>query len=334
MPDQSLSLEPILRAATGYWATSAIRAGLRFRIFTHVAAGVNDLSGLSEVAGIAPRGARALLDALTGLQLLQVEDRRYTNSAVAERFLVEDSPTYLGTMVLFITRDMAEWEGFGDAVQSGTSVKRLHSIPDHPYWDGLVRGIAPLAVPVAEFASRLLGIADKGAIDILDIGGGAGAYSGVFLRDNPHARSTQIDWNNVNAVATEFVATFGVEADRFRTVGGDFREVEYGESCVDVIVYSQMAHGFDPPDNIEAFHKMRRALRPGGVLVISEYLVNDDGSAHPWVLLFSANILFHSPHGAGFREDEYRAWLAEAGFHDVERVETPLPATLLIARLA
>jgi ubiquinone/menaquinone biosynthesis C-methylase UbiE len=93
-----------------------------------------------------------------------------------------------------------------------------------------------------------------------------------------------------------------------------------------------MAHGVSPEQNIEALSKLRRALKPDGVLVINEFVVNDDGTAHPFILMFSCNILFHSSTGRGWRAADYRRWLEQTGFEDIAFEPTDTPATLIYAR--
>ena len=331
MPGSPPSLEPIVRAASAYWATGAIRAALVHDVFSHLEAGVNTPEALARAASVSLRGARGLLDALTGLGLTKVESRRYTATDSARVYLTPSSPLFVGDFVQFVTGHMARFADFPEAVRTGEGLLDLHGVPDHPYWEQLVRGIEVLATPIARLAAQHLSIAEAGPIRVRDIGGGRGMFAAEFLAVNPAASAVQIDWANVNALARDFVTSRGV-GDRFETRDGHFLELDYGEAEYDVIVYSQMAHGFTPAENREAFAKIHRALKPGGTLLINEYLLEEDGTAHPWVLLFSTNILFHSPKGIGWRIDEYESWLKEAGFTSFERVETPLPATLVLAR--
>jgi hypothetical protein len=43
-------------------------------------------------------------------------------------------------------------------------------------------------------------------------------------------------------------------------------------------------------------------------------------------------MLLQTKHGASWREEDYRAWLGEAGFDEVTFQPTPSPATLVFAR--
>jgi hypothetical protein len=80
------------------------------------------------------------------------------------------------------------------------------------------------------------------------------------------------------------------------------------------------------------FRKFRRALEPGGTLVINDFVVNDDRSGPRFPLIFNSMMLLQTTHGATWREADYRKWLNEAGFAEVTFQPTPSPATLVFAR--
>lgn len=325
------SLEPILRAVTGYWATSVIGAAVKFSVFDHLEKGAMSIEDTSRTTGLSERTTRALLDALTGLGLLTVDQCEYRNTASASMFLVKGKESYVGEFVMLNLETMPKWQGFADAVQSNNSVMSLQGVPEHPYWNRLVNAVSTLSAPAAQAAASYLGIKAAGPLRILDVGGGTGVFSEVFLRENAEIQATQIDWANVNQIARTILTKRGI-GSRFETIDGDMFSVTLAEKAYDLIVYSHMAHAFTPDENLSMFRKFRRTLRTGGTLILNEYLVNDDGSGHPFVLLFSANIVFHSTNGSGWRENEYRTWLGETGFHEIHIQPTATPATLIYAR--
>jgi hypothetical protein len=140
-----------------------------------------------------------------------------------------------------------------------------------------------------------------------------------------------LDWPNVNAIARDFVGRFGV-ADRFRTIDGDFHTSDFGAAKYDFAIYSHIAHQEAPADNIGIFRKLRKAVKPGGTLVINDFVLNDDRTGHPFAMMFSAQMLVVTKEGAAYRESDYRSWLKEAGFGSVELVRTPTPATVVLAK--
>jgi 16S rRNA G1207 methylase RsmC len=186
-------------------------------------------------------------------------------------------------------------------------------------------------VPVAEVAAGVLRLAGAGEVSILDIGGGSGVYSATWLKINPAARSTQLDWAPINAIARRLLAERGV-ADRFTCIDGDLHSTDLGTAAHDIVVYSNIAHQEGPEDNLAIFAKIRGALKAGGTLVISDYIVEDDRSGPPYPLMFTAEMLVKSKHGATWRRADYQAWLAKAGFEDVTFQATASPATLVFAR--
>jgi ubiquinone/menaquinone biosynthesis C-methylase UbiE len=135
----------------------------------------------------------------------------------------------------------------------------------------------------------------------------------------------------VNAIGREFVARFGV-GDRFKTIDGDFHSTDFGAARYDFVIYSHLAHQETPADNIIAFRKFRKALKPGGTLVVNDFVLNDDRTGHPFAMMFASQMLVVTKGGFTYRQADYRSWLSEAGFASVEIMTTPTPATVLLAR--
>jgi SAM-dependent methyltransferase len=148
---------------------------------------------------------------------------------------------------------------------------------------------------------------------------------------NPQCRFTQLDWGNVNRIARDFTAKAGI-GDRFETVDDDFHTANFGSASYDFAIYSNIAHQESPRDNVAVFAKFRKALKPGGALVISDFVLEDDRTGHPFALIFTSTMLLDSKEGSVWRKCDYDAWLREAGFSSVTFEPTPMPSTLVIAR--
>jgi SAM-dependent methyltransferase len=324
--------ERIMQLATGGWATGILGAAASHSLFTHLEAGADTADKLAAQAGISERGAQTLLDGLVGLGLVELRDGNYRNTSEAATFLVEGRPACLSGFAKVMLAEMDNWVALPEAARTGAPVTDATTdLADNPLWEKLVPAIAPQSVPVAMIAADLLRLADAGEISILDVGGGSGIYSAIWLGLNPAARSTQLDWGPVNAIASRLVAERGA-ADRFACIDGDFHTTDFGAAAYDVAVYSHIAHQEAPEDNVAIFAKFRRALKLGGTLVISDFVVDDDRSGPPFPLIFASEMLLNSKQGGTWRRADYRAWLAEAGFEDVSFHPTPSPATLVLAR--
>ncbi|GAA4444318.1 methyltransferase [Phytohabitans houttuyneae] len=332
MTADELAPDRIMRLINGYWATGILGAAASHALFTHLEAGARDADQLAERAGISARGAQTLLDGLVSLGLVEVGDGGYRNTIEAATFLVEGKPTCLSSFAQLKLAHMGAVSTLPETVRvGGPLTDATVEVADNPHWEKLVQAIAAQSVPVATTAAELLRVAEAGEISILDVGGGSGIYSATWLSLNPAARATQLDWGPINAIARRLVAERGV-GDRFTCVDGDFHTTDFGTAVHDIAVYSHIAHQEGPQDNIALLAKIRGALKPGGTLVICDFVVDDDRSGPPFALLFAAEMLLKSRQGTTWRQADYHAWLTKAGFDDISFHPTPSPATVILAR--
>jgi len=323
--------EKVMQIITGGWATSILGAAAQHGIFTALEGNPATAENVAKKTGISLRGAQALLDGLTGLGLLTLSEGKYQNSADASAFLVKGKPSYFGGMAEVFLHDFPTWQNLPTAAKTGLpSAQNTSEVADNPFWHALVPAIASLSFPVAQMAAERLGIAKAGAVTWLDVGGGSGVWSAVWLGANKQAIGTQLDWPNVNKIGREFVANFRV-ADRFQTIDGDFHTTDFGSAKYDFAIYAHIAHMEAPADNLATFRKFRKAIKPGGTLVVNDFVLNDDRTGHPFALLFASQMLVVTQSGFTYRQSDYRKWLGEAGFKSVDIVPTPTASTLVFA---
>jgi len=322
----------IFQISSGHWATALLGAGVVHRIFTHIERGADTLESIASEAAIAPRGALALLDGLVGLGLLTRCGGHYKNTPEASRYLVEGQPESMVGWATMQLREMAGWSHLPESVRTGAPAPGHDASASDPemFWRELVTAIVPSTLPVAQIAAARLDLASRGPVEILDMGGGSGVYSMVLLGASPEATATQADFPAVNRIARELLERAGL-AERFRTLDGNFHETDLGACGFDLVIFSNIAHAEPPEGNRSLLRRARAALRPGGTVLIADYILADDRSGNPASLMFHANMLLGTPRGAVYREADYRAWLAEAGFSRVELVPTRTSTTLLFA---
>lgn len=325
------SPERIMQIATGNWAQSILAASAIHSIFDHLEAGAETPEQVAKGADLSRRGTQALLDGLVGLGLVESRDGLYHNTPEASAFLVEGRPGYLGGFAKVVFAGQPNRADLPEVARTGVPVtSEPADLPENPFWEQLVPAIAPLSVPSALAAAEHLGLAKAGPVSILDVGGGSGIYSSIWLGMNAQARSTQIDWANVNRIATRLVGERGV-GDRFHTIDGDFHTTDFGTDVYDVAVLSHIAHQESPADNRALFGKFRQALKQGGTLVVNDFVVEDDRSGPSFPLIFHTTMLLQTSQGSTWTRSDYRTWLTAAGFTDITFQPTPSPATLVFA---
>jgi ubiquinone/menaquinone biosynthesis C-methylase UbiE len=320
-----------MQLITGGWATAALGSAARHGICAALESGPDTAEGVARKTGVSARGAQAILDGLTGFGLLSLANGRYANTPESAAFLVKGKPSYLGGMAEVMCDAMTDWAKLPESVKTGEpKASSTTDMADNEFWHKLVPAIAALSFPVAQMAAERLGLAKAGAVKWLDVGGGSGVWSAVWLGMNKEATGVQLDWPNVNRIARGFVGNFGV-VDRFQTIDGDFHTTEFGSAQYDYAIYGHIAHQESPAQNVAIFRRFRDALKPGGTLVVNDFILNDDRTGHPFAMLFASQMLLATKEGFTWRQSDYRQWLSEAGFKKVDIVPTPTPATLVFA---
>ena len=116
-------------------------------------------------------------------------------------------------------------------------------------------------------------------------------------------------------------------ADRCEVVGGDFLEAvpEGG----DVYIVSHCIHNWDESSCVRILANCRRAMPPGGRLLIVEAVVSAGDEPDPAKILDLQMLLV--PGGEERSEDEYRVLLEKAGFQLTRVVPTRTSASIIEA---
>ena len=283
MANDEPSLELLWGTFTGYQRTFALKAAVELDVFTAIAAGATTIAALAERTHAAPRGLRALLNHLVMDGFLTREGDRYGLTATTAAFLDRASPAYLGSGITFVTSPMLvdAFTRLTDAVRrGGTAVPDGGTLaPEHPVWVEFARAMAPLAGMTAVLLANHLDAEHAPAWKILDVAAGHGLFGITLARMNPRATVVALDWRNVLTVAEEHARAAGVQA-RFRTLPGSAFDVAWGDGY-DVVLLPNFLHHFDVPTCEQILSKAHAALRPGGRVVVVEFVPDPDRSGPP-----------------------------------------------------
>ncbi|HEX8791459.1 MAG TPA: methyltransferase [Polyangiaceae bacterium] len=308
----------------------ALVTGIELHLFEHLAKGPATAAELATRAGVSERGAQALLDTFLAVGLVELEAGRYRNGTGADAMLVPGKPFYIGDEHGPMLRQQVQWLArLGDAVRTGKPVVAIDDPSVLEFWTHLTPMIGRMNRPIAAQAVQELGLAE-GAPSLLDVGGGMAVYSLAVLEANPRARATQADWPHINASARAVVEKAGHGA-RFETLDGDFRRTDLGQGRFDVAVLSNIMHQESPASNRELLGRLHRAVRPGGHLVVAEFVVEDGRVGPAMPLLFNLNMLALADGGKSYERRELTALVTEAGFAAPRFVPAGPVATLVIA---
>jgi hypothetical protein len=104
-----------------------------------------------------------------------------------------------------------------------------------------------------------------------------------------------------------------------------------GSDRFDLVILGHIIHGQGVEAGRKLIGRAYRALRDRGLLLISEFVPNDDRSGPEVPLLFGLNMLLNTPQGDVFTMREYREWLREAGFAKITKMRAPAISPLILA---
>ncbi len=289
------------------------------------------VDAMAEKTGSSRRGCQAVADGMVAMKLWRVSDGVYENTGLASKWLVADAPDFVGPEHPDLFRAwLPRLAHVTEAVRSGAPRFALDSPETLEFWKILTPSHARTGSTVVATAIEALGLSE-GSPHVLDIGGGArGVYARGILGANALARVTQVDWPHINAAAREAVAGEGL-GDRFDTIDGDFGSVEFGAESYDLVILSHIMHQESPTSNERLLTKAAAALKPGGRVLIVDWVVEDGRAGPAASLLFNTTMLLLSPGGKSYEKSEIGALLLEVGFGDPTFTTTADFATLACA---
>jgi hypothetical protein len=139
---------------------------------------------------------------------------------------------------------------------------------------------------------------------LLDLGGGAGAYTAAFLGAHPGERATLADTPGVLALA---------RVPEAEILPLDLLNIPSYPGGQGTVLLANVLHLFDRDDCRRILEKAVRALRPGGLLVVKDLLVQPDRSGPAEGVLFALNMALFTARGDVHDPPTLAAWLLEAG---------------------
>ena len=171
----------------------------------------------------------------------------------------------------------------------------------------LAMGIAP------QLASQIdLG----GRSKLLDLGGGPGTYAIHFCQANPGLSAVVFDRSTTEPFARKTIARFGL-SERIDFAAGDFNIDPISGGPYDVAWLSHILHSNSPEECQRLIHKTVEAMKPGGLVLIHEFILEDTKDAPEFAALFSINMLINNPGGRSYSEGELKEMLINAGVKDI-----------------
>ena len=329
---KAVSPERIQQFGWGFAPPLLLEAGVRCRVFDLLDAGPKTVAQMAAETGASPRGLRALMNALVGLELLAKQGDAYGLTPESAAYLVSTKPAFLGGMTRHLSNHLIpHWLHLTESVRTGKppiSVNR--ETTGGEFFREFVEDLFANNYATAKaLAEHLLAKEPAGPYRVLDLAAGSGVWSIALAEKSPLVRVTVVDWPAVIPVCQKVTARRGV-GDRYEYRPGDLLEVDFGAGY-QAATLGHILHSEGEKRSRALLKKVFAALAPGGVIAIAEMVPNEDRTGPAMPLIFAVNMLVHTDEGDTFTFGEMSAWLREAGFVNPRRLDTPGPSPLILA---
>jgi len=273
---------------------------------------------------LVPERAEKVLIVLAAMGLAARDGEAWCLTPKAEATLLPQAPLYQGNILAHYAQVGAFWADL-EAVLRGEGGGWVYTPDGHDrmrsYRD-FVLGIHNLAM-----AGRAAAFCDRvdlsGRRTLVDVGGGPASYAMALCERYPDLSATVLDVPEAVEIARGLIGQFGM-ADRVRAEVGDWNDVAFGTN-VDAILMSNVLHG--PGRGAEMrLAKAHRALAPGGVLLVQDFVMNPDRTGPLVPAVFNLMV-------GAYSVTELRDRLLAAGFAEpgVQTMPEPFESTVLTA---
>ena len=164
---------------------------------------------------------------------------------------------------------------------------------------------------------------------ILDIGGGSGIYSAIFLKNNLSLYASIFEKPPVDKVANYSINKFNI-ADRIDIIAGDMFKDDFPLDH-DIHLLSHVLHDWDLNEVKTIVKKSFQSLSSRGIIVIHDAHINETKTGPLSVAEYSVLLMFLSE-GKCYSIKEMKDLLQETGFESIEYKSTILNRSVIIGK--
>ncbi len=320
MPEPIADVRQISKLAYGFMASKALFAALNLELFGHVSRGARTVAALSDATGVPVHRLETLVAALVSTGVLVRFGNGIGNAPATETYLVPEAPAYFGDYYrLQIGGQIYGMFEHLDAGMRGDTEHLAHQnvsawFSDPGHAEDFSRAQHAGSMGPAIMLSKKLDL--PGAERLLDVAGGTGAYSIAFCQRHPHLSATILDFPNVIEVASGYVGEAGM-TDRIALVGGDVRETTWPDGQ-DVVLMSYLLSAVNGADIEPLLARAHAALKPGGLLILHDFMLDETRSGPSSAALFFLSYLTSQPDTISFSPGELAPMVRNVGFAEIE----------------
>jgi len=325
--------ERIMQFAWGYAAPLVLEAAIRHRVFDLLDSGPKSLEEMQAATGASARGLAAIANMLVGMNFLaKDEGGQYSLTPESAAFLVRSKPSFMGGLILHTSgQTLPKWLKLNEVVESGKPAALVNQEDEGgTFFEQFVVDIFPTSYPSAKVLAGSFDLSSAtDPISVLDLAAGSGVWGIALAQCSPQVHVTAVDWPVVLPVTEKTVAKFGLSG-QFTFSAGDLLSADFGTGH-NIATLGHILHSEGEARSRTLLAKTFDAMASGGTIAIAEFLVNKDRTGPLNALIFAVNMLVHTEHGDTWSFEEISSWLADAGFVNPRKLDSPGPSPLILA---
>lgn len=323
--------ETINRIADGAYPALALLAGMRLDLFTPLEHGPMTAEEIAQVIGVGSAKLKPLLYALVAADLLTVDGGWFANTAESGHFLVAGKPEYIGHRHANMARRWNSVLHTAESILDGKAHAKLDfSDIGENELEAFARGLHQETFNAGR--DLVVRYDFSKHRNLLDVGGGTGGMSFAAVEAHPQIRATIADLPAMTPITQRSVTEAGL-SEQIQVMTTDLVESVL-EGSYDAVIMKSFIQVLNPDQVRRALANVHRVTEPDGTVYILGAVLDESRLSPPEAVASSLNFLNIYDGGQAYTQGEYRDWLTEAGFVDVERVVTSNGTSIVTARKA
>lgn len=322
---------PLFDTQIAFTGARAIMVAAEVGLFEALGTGDQTAEAVAATCKTDPRATKQLLKCLVGIGYAHWHDEKFGLPKPMRKWLLKSSPN---SVVAKLALQSLEWDivsKLGEFVRHGEPLD-FHAHMSAQEWAIYQDGMRDVAAsPAVELAKRLP--VPQGATRLLDIGGSHGLYSAELCKRHPGLVATVLELPGAVDRATEIAQREGLGARVQHRIGNALSD-DLGDATFDLVMINNLVHHFTPDQNAELARRVARALAPGGVYAVGDFLRAPHPGAGGGVQAVMGLYFALTSASGTWSLDEIASWQLGAGLTPMKVIQFPslpgwgsLPAT-------
>ena len=329
------SRDPLLRIATGFWASRALYVAAKLEIADQLTVGPASAEQLAHSSGVHAPSLRRILRALASLGVFAEDKDGHFDHTLLSHRLCTNATGSLREFVVMLGEEES-WRSWGEVMHSvRTGEPAFDKVFGASQWDYLAThpdaarnfDAAMAERSAAEDEAVLSAWTFKPTGKVVDVGGGRGTLLSAVLRANPQLHGVVFDLAHVIERARPALAAQGL-GSRLQVATGDFFADELPRDA-QVYMLKKVIHDWDDARAAAILKSCARAMAPNATLLLIEPVIAS-GNEPSFAKLLDLFMLVW-PGGRERTEFEHGSLLAGVGLELRRTVATTSALSILEA---